>query len=158
MNQLVASLHKRGYIRNPKKLKKKHGYYVYDDRVEAAFNQFQRDAGLTSTYAADTAAQSALEKWEFMNTNLMLGDREIRFVNQDFGPDVAQLVNVLTILGYQIPTDSISYNGSQPYYSMEMMKAVMDFQSNNKLQVDGIVNDKTAKKLKNQNCLCTHFK
>ena len=145
---MVNALSNRGYIKHPKKLKKKKGYYVYDDKVEAAFNQFQRDAGLSTTYAADTAALNALQKWESMNTMLQLGDREIKMVNVDFGPDVAELIDILKTLGYEFGQETIIYNQSQPYYTQIVREAVMDFQSKNKLTPDGVVNDKTAKKLK----------
>ena len=83
-----------------------------------------------------------------MNTMLQLGDREIKMVNVDFGPDVAELIDVLKTIGYEFGQDAITYNQSQPYYSPVVREAVIDFQSKNKLTPDGVVNDKTAKKLK----------
>ena len=83
-----------------------------------------------------------------MNTMLQLGDREIKMVNVDFGPDVAELIDVLKTLGYDFGQEAITYNQSQPYYTTLVRDAVIDFQSKNKLSPNGVVNDKTAKKLK----------
>lgn len=91
---------------------------------------------------------NVLQNWEAMNTMLQLGDREIKLVNVDFGPDVAELVETLNIIGYEFGPKALSYNQSQPYYTSALRDAVIDFQSKNKLKPDGIVNDKTAKKLK----------
>ncbi|MBD5340897.1 MAG: peptidoglycan-binding protein, partial [Bacteroides sp.] len=68
--------------------------------------------------------------------------------NVDFGPDVAELIDILKTLGYEFGQETIIYNQSQPYYTQIVREAVMDFQSKNKLTPDGVVNDKTAKKLK----------
>lgn len=151
MDQVVDVLRKRGYIRGTKKLEKTLDHYVYNEHVEKAFNQFRRDAGLPHKHAADTASLRTLEGWGAMCSTLSLGDREIRYVNQDYGPDVAELIAILNSLGYGIDDAIVEYRYAQPVYTLGIMDAVIDFQTKNGLVADGVVNDKTAGMLKKKN-------
>lgn len=150
VDQLVDNLRKRGYITRKTKLKKKSGYYVFNNELGKSLNRFQSDAGLNTSLEADSLTLNTLANWEGVNPNLKLGDRDIQYVGVDYGPDIKELLDILKSLGYNIDPESIQFKNGYPIYSREMEDAVRDFRSKNKIYGWTVVDSKTAKKLKKE--------
>lgn len=151
VNDMVEKLLKKGYLKDTGKILKGSNEYYFDEYVQSAFNQFQKDAGLTITEGASIEDQNMLAKWELMNSQLKLGDREIKNINVDFGPDVAELIDILIIRGYEIDKDSILTFETQPFYTITVKELIKDFQEKNGIEVTGIVDSLTIEKLKENN-------
>jgi hypothetical protein len=148
VNELVTMLYNKKYINRPNKLKKKKGYYVYDAAVIDAYQQLLRDAGYAGSEDVDQSHVEALSALEFINPTLALGDRDILNVGVDYGSDVNELVGLLRKAGLNIEDSQIEYNDSFAIYNPYVKERVIEFQSAQKLNPSGVVDEKTIKKLK----------
>lgn len=138
VNQLVAILQEKYYLRMDFSAKQS-DYYLFDEEVESAVKQFQKDAKLKENGIMDQAAIKLLKSWDENNSTKALGIRELK-VN-DRGTDVLELIALLSKAGF--PPDPDKLEGDK--YNEEVERAVKEFQ---KSIVSGVADTETLNKLK----------
>jgi peptidoglycan hydrolase-like protein with peptidoglycan-binding domain len=138
VNQLVALLQEKYYLRKDFSTTQSN-FFLFDDEVEAAVIQFQRDAKIKDNGIMDLANTKALRSWDAENSTKALGIRELKI--NDRGTDVLELIELLNKAGF--PPDPEKLEGDK--YNEEVEKAVKAFQMS---IVSGIADTETITQLK----------
>ena len=149
MNFLVELLFKKHYISKKNFAKwPKSDYYVYGPELAAAVRRFQKDAGITQTGYVDNQTSSELKTWDENKTTIEVGLRELTI--GDSGTDVSQLVELLSIAGYQPNPEKSQTKSGVVVFNEEVETAIKIFQAYNGLTVTGKADTPTINKLKNR--------
>lgn len=138
VNQLVNLLQEKYYLRSDFSATQS-GYSLFDDEVEEAVKQFQKDAKLTVNGIMDLASIKALKSWDGANSTKKLGIRELKL--NDSGTDVLELIELLNKAGF--PPDPKKLDGNK--FNDEVEKAVKAFQMS---IVSGVADAETINMLK----------
>lgn len=147
VNRLVNLLSRNYYIRESW-VKKDNDYFIYNSIVSDAVKRFQKDAGIKITGSVDSSTASTLESWNCAKTiTIKLGVRDINI--NDSGLDVDELVALLEKTGYAPDPSKIKKtDDGRTIYTEDVKTAVEFFQTYNDLDVTGIADEKTIKKLR----------
>ena len=138
VNQLVALLQEKYYLRKDFSTTQSN-FFLFDDEVEAAVIQFQRDAKIKDNGIMDLANIKALRSWDAENSTKTLGIRELKI--NDRGTDVLELIELLNKAGF--PPDPEKLEGDK--YNEEVERAVKAFQMS---IVSGVADTETITQLK----------
>lgn len=147
VNRLVNLLSRNYYIRESW-VKKDNDYFIYNSIVSDAVKRFQKDAGIKITGSVDSSTASTLESWNCAKTiTIKLGVRDINI--NDSGVDVDELIALLGKTGYAPDPSKIkTTDDGRTIYTEDIKTAVEFFQTYNDLDVTGIADERTVKKLR----------
>ena len=141
VNELVSKLQSNYYLRNDFSATQS-DYYLFNQDVERAVKQFQKDAKIKETGAVGETEVSLLGSWSSSKSTLVLGVRDLK--QNDSGSDVLELIELLNKAGFPPEPDKLDGNK----YNEEVRKAVKTFQAFAGLEVTGIADKATIEKLK----------
>ncbi len=141
VNELVQKLQNYYYLRSDFSASKS-DYYLFDQEVEKAVKQFQKDAKLKETGIIGSAEITALGSWNGAYSTKVLGVRDL--ILNIHGNDVLDLIELLNKAGF--PPNPEKLEGDR--YNEEVRKAVKTFQAFAGLAVTGIADKATIEKLK----------
>ena len=141
VNELVSKLQSNHYLRSDFSATQS-DYYLFNQDVERAVRQFQKDAKIKETGVVGDTEVTALNTWNGNNSTLVLGVRDLK--QNDSGTDVLDLIQLLNKAGF--PPEPEKLEGNK--YNEEVRKAVKTFQAFAGLTVTGIADLTTIEKLK----------
>ena len=141
VNELVSKLQSNYYLRNDFSATQS-DYYLFNQDVERAVKQFQKDAKIKETGIVGETELSLLGTWNSSKSTLVLGVRDLK--QNDSGADVLALIELLNKAGF--PPEPEKLDGNK--YNEEVRKAVKTFQAFAGLEVTGIADRTTIERLK----------
>ncbi|MBQ9214931.1 MAG: peptidoglycan-binding protein, partial [Bacteroidales bacterium] len=147
VDYLIELLIKKRYMKK-NVFSKQSGHYVYNSTLAATIKRFQKDAGIPQTGNVDNLTSTELKTWDENKTSIELGFRELS--KGDSGTDVAKLVELLSIAGYQPDPQKVSITSGSTNFNDDVETAVKMFQAYNNLPVTGKADEQTIAKLKNR--------
>lgn len=144
VNELANLLNEKKYV-NKDLLSYREGFVAYDVYIESVIKTFQKDAdiqidGITSKNTIDK-----LKNW-YSKPTYTLGIRTLNTNN--FGADVTELIELLTKAGFPPDPAKMEYSMSgAAMYSEDIICAIKLFQAFSRLNVTGVLDAATIKKL-----------